>query len=623
MVSRRFCILYFTARQGHSYAELSHHEVGQGVLILPTSAPYLIQLISTVILPVFEMDAASFTMIIIIISATTLERPFTEIVFSCYIPFCLSECVENGCQLPSPFSYVPSMEQMNKLKRNAKRMKDIRLAKLQPKTKPTSSAVDSSIDRVSWGTSSSRRGQHRSRESRSTSQETELVHLKGSKTKQEKGIPKDIWEHICFDKQWLQVLEYYYSVCATTDNRRQQCFNIKSFELGSLEERLHEILPFKSHAKKIGLLCRSETEAKTASVPGVEGVADTVVNNLLENVLERIECNESEKETNTSTISEVPQSTLIAVQVRSPSSTDMTNTQPVLTTFTPQQANTSPSLTTFTPPQTNAIPQGCSVSRALVLDNLPQMESEVDDISSSTVDGITMLTTQNHQVSSANELLSDPKIDYREARIISYEEDTGNSDDTNGLTAAVTSDNSLTNAETVQLPNNGFEKTTTAVEGHALDADEHPVRPGAELSDTDTSVPPPYEANVLVSLPVLLLNCDSPRDADQTVLDSMKKKAEIVCESEDKSSPNKGLSSNVPKRSKKKKLKKLTAIEVDKQASDSLQSLPGSNWSLEHDIELVSFLSKLEQSTEQRLFVSNLSVCWYVFFVNQKTRAAI
>ena len=108
------------------------------------------------------------------------------------------------------------------------------------------------------------------------------------------------WNYLSTNKTWLEVLEHYYSLCATTDARRNECTNVKVEKSDSLSEQL-KILTFKKYAKQMGLLPSksrkksSKGEFKADSkgdAPVVEEVANDIVENLLEEVISQVDEND-------------------------------------------------------------------------------------------------------------------------------------------------------------------------------------------------------------------------------------------------------------------------------------------------------------------------------------------
>ena len=69
----------------------------------------------------------------------------------------------------------------------------------------------------------------------------------------------NVWEHVCSDKIWENVLEYYYSTCTTTDARKTQCFQLKGIDLTQPEnpKRLAKTLLFKATRNNEKLKCVS------------------------------------------------------------------------------------------------------------------------------------------------------------------------------------------------------------------------------------------------------------------------------------------------------------------------------------------------------------------------------
>ena len=108
------------------------------------------------------------------------------------------------------------------------------------------------------------------------------------------------WDFLSTNKTWLEVLEHYYSLCATTEARRNECTNIKVENSDSLSDQLR-ILTFKKYAKQMGLLPSksrkksSRGDTKTDSkgdAPVVEEVANDIVENLLEEVISQVDEND-------------------------------------------------------------------------------------------------------------------------------------------------------------------------------------------------------------------------------------------------------------------------------------------------------------------------------------------
>ena len=61
----------------------------------------------------------------------------------------------------------------------------------------------------------------------------------------------DIWEHVCSDKLWVNVLEYYYSVCTTSKERKEKCFQLKGVDIvNTPKNELAGTLLFKMKSKK-------------------------------------------------------------------------------------------------------------------------------------------------------------------------------------------------------------------------------------------------------------------------------------------------------------------------------------------------------------------------------------
>lgn len=64
-------------------------------------------------------------------------------------------------------------------------------------------------------------------------------------------VSKDIWEHLCSDRLWETVVDYYYSVCATSKERKEECFNLKGIEIvHPAVARLADVLLFKMSKNK-------------------------------------------------------------------------------------------------------------------------------------------------------------------------------------------------------------------------------------------------------------------------------------------------------------------------------------------------------------------------------------
>lgn len=108
------------------------------------------------------------------------------------------------------------------------------------------------------------------------------------------------WDFLSTNKIWLEVLEHYYSLCATTDERKTECFNVNIENSDSLSDQLR-ILSFKKYAKQMGLLPSKgrkksgKGDAKTDSkgdAPVVEEVANDIVENLLEEVISQVDEND-------------------------------------------------------------------------------------------------------------------------------------------------------------------------------------------------------------------------------------------------------------------------------------------------------------------------------------------
>ena len=98
----------------------------------------------------------------------------------------------------------------------------------------------------------------------------------------------------------MEVLEHYYSLCATTEARRNECVNIKVENSDSISDQL-KILTFRKYAKQMGLLPSksrkksTKGDAKTDSkgdAPVVEEVANDIVENLLEEVISQVDEND-------------------------------------------------------------------------------------------------------------------------------------------------------------------------------------------------------------------------------------------------------------------------------------------------------------------------------------------
>ena len=67
----------------------------------------------------------------------------------------------------------------------------------------------------------------------------------------------NVWEHVCSDKIWENVLEYYYSTCTTTDERRSQCFKLKGIDITQPDnpKKLAQTLLFKATKNSEKLKC--------------------------------------------------------------------------------------------------------------------------------------------------------------------------------------------------------------------------------------------------------------------------------------------------------------------------------------------------------------------------------
>ena len=103
------------------------------------------------------------------------------------------------------------------------------------------------------------------------------------------------WEHISTDKTWLEVLEHYYSLCCTNASRRKECFKVK-MEHPDPPMRQEKVLTFKRYVRKMGLLPSRAKRSRGDSpegIPGVDHVADDIVHNLLEEVMNQVDENES------------------------------------------------------------------------------------------------------------------------------------------------------------------------------------------------------------------------------------------------------------------------------------------------------------------------------------------
>ena len=123
----------------------------------------------------------------------------------------------------------------------------------------------------------------------------------GAKNSSQDSEKKDIdmdWENLSSDKTWLEVLDHYYSVCATTESRKRQCTNIKVEDPPSDQLKF---LTFKKYAKQMGLLpprsrkksskgdCKGDLKG---DAPVVEEVANDIVENLLEEVISQVDEND-------------------------------------------------------------------------------------------------------------------------------------------------------------------------------------------------------------------------------------------------------------------------------------------------------------------------------------------
>ena len=74
----------------------------------------------------------------------------------------------------------------------------------------------------------------------------------------------NVWEHVCLDKIWENVLEYYYSTCATSKERKKQCLQLNGIDISQPENprNLAQTLLFQAGRKSEKLKCVSGGSSK-------------------------------------------------------------------------------------------------------------------------------------------------------------------------------------------------------------------------------------------------------------------------------------------------------------------------------------------------------------------------
>lgn len=79
-------------------------------------------------------------------------------------------------------------------------------------------------------------------------------------------VCKDIWQHLCSDRLWKIVLDNYYSVCATTKERKDKCFELKGKELvNPAANRLADMLLCRLQSKKTKSKITTDSATATSS----------------------------------------------------------------------------------------------------------------------------------------------------------------------------------------------------------------------------------------------------------------------------------------------------------------------------------------------------------------------
>lgn len=127
----------------------------------------------------------------------------------------------------------------------------------------------------------------------------------------------DVWEHVCSDKLWVNVLEYYYSLCTTSKERREKCFQLKGVDIiHTPMNELADTLLFKAKSKKTESSKRACTKRKSEEcVPTDEVEPSTdlkcnensevmqILNELVDKVVDLSECLDQKPSTNKEAIS--------------------------------------------------------------------------------------------------------------------------------------------------------------------------------------------------------------------------------------------------------------------------------------------------------------------------------
>ena len=95
------------------------------------------------------------------------------------------------------------------------------------------------------------------------------------------GICNDIWEHLCCDKLWETVVDYYYSLCATTTERKNRCFQLKGIEIvNPVTAKLADVLLFKmqnKHKKIPDAAAEASLNSSTETGEGCSNDSDSKV----------------------------------------------------------------------------------------------------------------------------------------------------------------------------------------------------------------------------------------------------------------------------------------------------------------------------------------------------------
>ena len=168
------------------------------------------------------------------------------LIVKCFSEHCFLslECLKCGSGIPLPFCYVPCQNQMQSLIKKPK-SKQIKSSSVN-----IPSAVDSKISFFSLSVSRS----SSTRVEDSNGDGNHFNSLVIPALESSALTESDVWDYLASDTLWQAVLEHYYSICNTSNERKKKALKVYIRKSKRKVSEAKKYLSFADIAKKMGLI---------------------------------------------------------------------------------------------------------------------------------------------------------------------------------------------------------------------------------------------------------------------------------------------------------------------------------------------------------------------------------